>query len=659
MKKSKNKKGFTLVELLSVILVLGLILVIAVPNIMGSVDESKKAAFKISTNKILEEAKKQYFKDNIETEKIYTIEDNEFVDNSLNVSGDLPDSGLIKVNDDGSVGLALEKGNLCIIKGFEDSEPLIYEDIETCEFIEYTSGECFLLNNISETELEIIGYDLSCSKNVIIPKAINGKTVVSIGNDAFNASEPPTTVYNDTNNMLAYSNSNYKEAESNYFALTTSEPEGQIISVIIPNTVTNIGISAFNHNLLTEVIIPDSVINIGEAAFYYNHLNSVTLSNGITNIGDYAFEGNQLTSITIPDSVINIGGGAFYNNQLTSVEFPNGLISIGYSAFEGNQLTSIIIPNGVLSIGVSAFSNNQLTSVTLPYGLTNIDDYAFSGNLLTEITFPASLVSIGEAAFSRNAITSITIPSSVTSMGMRAFNDNLLPNNQAFLYELNPDGSQNQAILIGYGGANKATVTIPSGVITIGESAFYDNQIESIIIPNTVTTIGPGSLHNLGLTSVTIPNSVTSIGEGALSWNNLTSLTIPNSVTTIGHDAFGYNQLTSVTLSENLTEIAARLFYVNRDLTSIIIPNSVTNIGWCAFEWTGLTSIIIPNNVTNIDDRAFLCPLTSIIIPSNVQFTPYAFDTAFYDAYVTENSRTGGTYLRTYIVPIYKWIKQP
>ena len=46
-----NNKAFTIMEILTIVIVLGLILVIATPKIMGIIDETKKAAFKISAKK--------------------------------------------------------------------------------------------------------------------------------------------------------------------------------------------------------------------------------------------------------------------------------------------------------------------------------------------------------------------------------------------------------------------------------------------------------------------------------------------------------------------------------------------------------------------------------------------------------------------------------
>ena len=63
-----NNNGFTLVELLAVIVVLSIVMIIAIPNILSTMSTSKKEALKIYAEKTLSEAQKQY-----ETEKLSGI----------------------------------------------------------------------------------------------------------------------------------------------------------------------------------------------------------------------------------------------------------------------------------------------------------------------------------------------------------------------------------------------------------------------------------------------------------------------------------------------------------------------------------------------------------------------------------------------------------
>ena len=65
IKQIKNKKGFTLVELLAVMVVLALILVLVAPNVLNSMNNSKKNAMVIYAKKMISTAK-----ENVEAGKL-------------------------------------------------------------------------------------------------------------------------------------------------------------------------------------------------------------------------------------------------------------------------------------------------------------------------------------------------------------------------------------------------------------------------------------------------------------------------------------------------------------------------------------------------------------------------------------------------------------
>lgn len=73
-----NKKGFTLVELLAVIVVLAIIMIIAVPSVVENMNKAKESSFKVYSQKVLSSATSIFMSDQMLnpaiTSKCYVIE---------------------------------------------------------------------------------------------------------------------------------------------------------------------------------------------------------------------------------------------------------------------------------------------------------------------------------------------------------------------------------------------------------------------------------------------------------------------------------------------------------------------------------------------------------------------------------------------------------
>jgi len=180
-----------------------------------------------------------------------------------------------------------------------------------------------------------------------------------------------------------------------------------------------------------------------------------------------------------------------------------------------------------------------------------------------------------------------------------------------------------------------------------GQKDKYRNLVISELLTGAITSIGENAFWMEELTGVIIPDGVATIGVRAFAHNHLTRITIPNTVTSIGRSAFAENRLTGVTIPNSVTKIGEWAFYKNQ-LTSVSIPNSVASIGEYTFHENRLTSVVIPDSVTSIGQSAFTDNhLISVTIGANVRFDGKlpAIDSSF-DRLYGSNGKLAGTYTR-------------
>lgn len=132
---NRNKNGFTLVELLAVIVIIAIIALITTPIILNVVQSSRENAFKDTAHGLVlaagtYQAEQQALnRDTTLTINYATSSDSE--KNLLKTKGTLPDAGELSIDEKGKVTLALwsNDARVCVVKKADAKEVTINENI--------------------------------------------------------------------------------------------------------------------------------------------------------------------------------------------------------------------------------------------------------------------------------------------------------------------------------------------------------------------------------------------------------------------------------------------------------------------------------------------------------------------------------------------------
>lgn len=635
--KKLNSNGFTMVELLAVIAIMSILLLLAYPAMSRIILNSKKTAYadtalsyirsaklKITgkeINKTFDEDTTYYidvrfldesgviapspFGDWVEAYVIYTIDSEgrpTYYFLSLDEQGwmikrkredEIDKSAVIQDPIYESVDIENIESRGTIM--YVDEKGEMYEIAEQKAWTRQQTKECFSFRDKNEDEVVLTYYNVACMDmegNVVIPAKVGGKAV--------------TEIYQYT-----------------FYDM-------DIKSVSIPNTVKTIGTSAFAYNQITSLRIPNSVTTIGSTAFMSNQISNLIMSESVNNIGQRAFQHNKLDKplpVLVPNQDATIGSCAFCNNFLPSAAFLfSGQTVRGYvgDLTECAATKEFVIPQfnndgqPITAIADSAFYGMSLSgyTVTIPEGITSIGGSAFSFDGIAKVNFPSTLKSIGGHAFYSNSITELNIPAGVTSISSTAFNNNRVPDDKGpWVYKRTSSGIDYTTI-IGYAGANKNNVTIPTTSPTGVQ----------------LTALGPSALTYLGLTgTLKLPNTIKSFGNSQVFNNN--SLTYVDNGDGVLTNGFVYARNSNGTYNKKV------LFaYAGKDKYPVI-PTGVEEIGPYAFYYSYVKGVTIPEGVKKIGSYAFyVCQLTgTVTIPSTVSTIS---EGAFYKA-ITWTSMNG------------------
>ena len=182
-----------------------------------------------------------------------------------------------------------------------------------------------------------------------------------------------------------------------------------------------------NHfDKIKTVELPDTITEIGGSAFSGTGIQEIMIPDHVKTIGDFAFDDcRQLKEVVVPEGVTTVGAMAFSEcESLETLQLPSTLLTVEESLCRGcKNLTSVSVAAGVTEIKEDAFAQCvKLKDISLGGGLTKIGDGAFYHcESLSDLTLPASLKTLDAYAMvGCTRLKSVIIPSSVTDIRDKA-----------------------------------------------------------------------------------------------------------------------------------------------------------------------------------------------------------------------------------------------
>lgn len=361
-------------------------------------------------------------------------------------------------------------------------------------------------------------------------------------------------------------------------------------------------------------------------------------------------------------------------------DFLKGDLAIGnISQFERcafkncKKLTGVYIPDSLRYTGSSGISGEAFGPFSY---CTNLEFVKFGENSQMHST------AIG-MFYGCNKLTEIHLSKSITSFGYASFG--ACTNLKNFYYygdvedwckvRLGEYGlSLSSDAKVYFNGKLVKDIVVPENVTTIGNSQFCGFYwVESITLHDGITSIGDHAFQGTNIKTMYIPDGITQIPYGC--FNNCTSLrylSLPASINKTGSIVAGYvfsncslDMLEFRGTFEQWINVEHRDSYSNpvtfaEAFTTIdgipseyVIPSYMTNIPYMSFSGLkGLNKVILHDEVTNIQGNAFYkCSnLTDVVLGNNVTKIDRS---AFNETNVQYNIYNNGKYLGTISNPYY------
>ena len=561
-----NKRGFTLVELLAVMVILAIILAIAVPTISGILEESRKSSFESDAKMVLK---------GIDYKK---LEKEDYDETSLTIDNIKPDLGLSNAN--------------------------------------YSSISVSNEDNIKS--ITIIGKE-KWAGLIACGTFYNIKVVDNISDCGGDSLPPAITILGD-NPASINQGENYNDAG----ATAMDNKDGDITSKITVESNVNPNISgtytvtytvkdnADNESTVARTI--NVIDNVGPTVVFYPRESSRYLQQSYS------------ATVTVSDNSGVDGASLKYLWGIGDTEPPFDSFSLTFT--NGSSISTPVGVSGQYYLWIVAKDNLNNVSIikrSAPFypdnekpviSLTGTDPLVMNA---TDTCNSFSLYSNGISASDNINIKTFdysgTINLRIAGKYKITYTAEDSAGNQATPVERNINVNTHEKCFYIY---NEIINGEPSQYASING---YDGE-QSYTLSNTTNSCEyycsgdlriPSQYHSIEYTREFINDQgtyaeINSIADGAFMYSYFDSVELPDTIISIGNEAFresGY--ITYLKLSNNLRTIGNYAFKGSLSLSELYIPATVTNIGTGALqapggEFSWIDKIIIASSNISIGD---------------------------------------------------------
>lgn len=467
----KNKKAFTLIEVLASIVILSIIVLVAFNLVVRQTNRSRRNAFITDIQQFIKSTSYDTLvKDRMDEYVLYN-----FPNSGIDILSKDADSGFMIKDENDLVRIQIwnSKLGLCAVKSFTDTSVKINDDIKTEE-------ECnSFLPNLTEDEIDVkplVGENVdfklkascftldednkiddfntdTCGTVLVIPNKINGNYVNGFTSDFKNNAPVNFTSFYmvgvknvsmipagfltdnyDVKKMVISKDENLTTIQSGF--LSCLHGDNSLETLVISNnpnltTISSGNLSGNNPDLTNLTLENLPKLTSLSAVFYRAPLKKLNLVNldSLETISSSSFSGlNGETELTIKDNdnLVDIKYGAFGGSDFKKVIVTNnpkfkGFIGGSFGGSGGHYIDYLEIGDNPLmdSLKESAFNSYEITYAKL-YNIPNLKSILYSafGDAVIETLDlgETSLETFDTSAFGSSQINTLILPTTITSI---------------------------------------------------------------------------------------------------------------------------------------------------------------------------------------------------------------------------------------------------